>query len=288
MSSNQQSINGKVKLKMLNLGCGDTYHPDWVNVDLRRSGNTLCRDVTEGLPFPDETFDVLYHSHLLEHLPSESALPFMRECYRVMKAKGLIRILVPDLEQIAKLYLEKLNTAQSAESEYDWMMLELYDQSVRDKSGGNMLEFLRQNPLPNETFIYERIGEEGRDLVFSIRQQNKQKKSFDLPHFLGKVRTYAFQKIRLFLKESLATMVLGTRGLREYEIGRFRLSGEIHQWMYDRYSLPQLVRGIGFQEIQLADHFTSRIPNWQNYHLDVSSDGQVFKPDLFFLEAIKP
>ena len=42
------------------------------------------------------------------------------------------------------------------------MILELYDQATREVAGGEMARYLRRNPLPNEAFIYSRIGEQGR------------------------------------------------------------------------------------------------------------------------------
>jgi hypothetical protein len=58
--------------------------------------------------------------------------------------------------------------------------------------------------------------------------------------------------------------------------------------MYDRHSLARLLRTTGFRDPQLQDANTSRIPNWTSFHLDTLPDGQVIKPDLFFMEAIKP
>ena len=58
--------------------------------------------------------------------------------------------------------------------------------------------------------------------------------------------------------------------------------------MYDRYSLARLLRITGFRDPQWKDASTSLIPNWTSFHLDTLPDGQVVKPDLFFMEAIKP
>src|SRR5207244_7002789 len=103
-----------------------------------------------------------------------NAHSFMRECYRVLRTGGILRVGVPDLEQISNLYLKKLNATLSgdvqAAYDYEWMMLEVYDQTVREGSSGEMLSWLRQDPLPNEGFVYERIGEEGRDLVQTLKQ----------------------------------------------------------------------------------------------------------------------
>src|SRR6476646_9135325 len=84
---------------LLNLGCGQRFHPAWTNLDLTPTDSSIRRwDVTASLPFADASFDAVYHSHLLEHLPAEKALPFLRECRRVLKPGGTLRIAVPDLE----------------------------------------------------------------------------------------------------------------------------------------------------------------------------------------------
>ena len=62
-------------------------------------------------PFQTKLLTSVYHSHLLEHLPREAALPFSQECYRVLKRGGIIRVAVPDLERIARLYLQTLDKA---------------------------------------------------------------------------------------------------------------------------------------------------------------------------------
>src|SRR6266576_6947071 len=99
-------------MKGLNLGCGTRFHPEWTNIDVGYvNPHVQIHDVRKGLPFLDDTFDVVYHSHLLEHLPRESALPFSQECYRVLKRGGIIRVAVPDLERIARLYLQTLAKA---------------------------------------------------------------------------------------------------------------------------------------------------------------------------------
>jgi hypothetical protein len=221
----------------------------------------------------------------------QEATTFMKDCYRVLKPGGIIRVGVPDLEKICRLYLSKLEAVLQGNTEvvgeYDWIMLELYDQSVREMSGGSLLDYLRQNPLPNESFIYERIGEEGRQLANALRQRNGQKERFKLST-LQEIRYSGIPRLSEFARRMLVRLLFGPKDLEAFNIGRFRLSGEVHRWMYDRYSLTRMLSSIGFCDIQMKDNYTSRIPNWLNYHLDISPDGQVIKPNLFFLEAIKP
>lgn len=280
--------------KYLNLGCGSRYHPDWINIDIAPQGpEVIQNDLSRGIPLPDASCDVVYNAAVLEHLRRSDAEAFLAECYRVLKPGGIVRVGVPDLEKICQLYLSRLTSALNGEKtaahDYDWIMLELFDQIVREKGGGGMLEYLRQNPLPNETFVYERIGEEGRGLVKSLRSSSVSLRRgiHTLPDFIHKLRR-GFRILPSLAKRRILLWLLGAEDGRALEIGHFRLAGEVHQWMYDRYSLARLLEKTGFHEPQLQDANTSRIPNWTSFHLDTLPDGQVIKPDLFFMEAIKP
>lgn len=249
------------KLKWLNLGCGRCFHPDWTNVDFNRTGETVIpHNLLKGIPFADNSFEVVYHSHLLEHLPKNEAQPFLAECDRVLQPNGIIRVVIPDLEQIARLYLQSLenalNGSENDAHNYNWLMLEMYDQVVRNESGGEMKRYLAQNPLPNPEFIIKRFGVEGEMLIKAFQGRN-------------------------FPSKSLAD-------LNPTQIGQFRQGGEVHQWMYDRYSLKVLLEKVGFVDVKVCQANESRIDGFNNYHLDVLPDGKVRKSDSLFMEGIKP
>lgn len=280
--------------KYLNIGCGSRYHPDWINIDIAPQGPEVIKnDLNRGIPLPGASCDVVYHAALLEHLRRSDAEALLVECYRVLKPGGILRVGLPDLEKICQLYLSRLTAALNGEKtaahDYDWIMLELFDQIVREKGGGGMLEYLRQNPLPNETFVYERIGEEGRKLVKALRISSAclGQGSHSPPAFFQKLRK-RFWTLPSLARRRILWWLLGAEDRRALEIGRFRLAGEVHQWMYDRYSLARLLRLTGFRDPQLQDANTSLIPNYTSFHLDTLPDRQVIKPDLFFMEAIKP
>ncbi len=282
------------KTKYLNLGCGSRYHPDWINIDIAPQGpEVIQNDLSHGIQLPDSSCDVVYHAAVLEHLRCSDAAAFLVECYRVLKSGGIVRVGVPDLEKICKLYLTSLaaamNGKKTAAHDYDWIMLELFDQIVREKGGGGMLNYLRQNPLSNETFVYERIGEEGRELVKALHSSSVclRRGSHSLSVFFHKLRR-GFRTLPNLAKRRILWWFLGADDRRALEIGRFRLFGEVHQWMYDRYSLARLLGLAGFCDQLLQEANTSRIPNWTSFNLDTMPDGQVIKPDLFFMEAIKP
>src|SRR4051812_26231586 len=101
----------------LNLGCGSRYHRDWIHIDIEPSTpHGIAYDLSEGIPQPDNSCDVVYHSHVLEHIRRQHAGPFIAECYRVLKPGGVIRVVVPDLERITRTYLEKLEGASNGDS----------------------------------------------------------------------------------------------------------------------------------------------------------------------------
>lgn len=62
-------------------------------------------DLDFGLPFPDNSVDYLYASHILEHFYPDIAQTILRDAYRVLKKGGRIRICVPDLKHAVDLYL---------------------------------------------------------------------------------------------------------------------------------------------------------------------------------------
>jgi predicted SAM-dependent methyltransferase len=276
-------------MKLLNLGCGNRFHRDWVNVDFTSTGeNVLAHNLTLGVPFPDNHFDVVYHSHVLEHFTKAAGAAFIQECFRVIRPGGVIRVAVPDLERIAREYLQQLDGAlaggPSQAANYDWMMLEMYDQTVRNQSGGEMAKYLFQDRVENLDFVYARVGHEARNLRETFlrnKERPQPAKAKKKPvGFFEKVFNPQFYKRRL--KHWLSA------GEQQYlEVGRFRLGGEVHQWMYDRYSLSRLLTECGFRQVTIQPAGGSRIPGWNDYQLD-AKDGVVHKPDSLFMEATKP
>ena len=78
---------------------------------------------------------------------------------------------------------------------------------------------------------------------------------------------------------------------QEYRLlqdARFRVGGEIHQWMYDRHSLAKLLRDAGFTDPVCRHPDESYVADWKRYNLDTEPDGRVYKPDSLFMEARRP
>ncbi len=277
-------------VRCLNLGCGHRFHLDWENVDFSSTGpGVRAYDLRKGIPYPDATFDVVYHSHLLEHFPKESAPVFLGECHRVLKPRGVIRVVVPDLETIVRLYLEALEKASHGvpglAENYNWMLLEMYDQAVREHSGGSCNEYYSQNPIPNWDFVHERVGAEADAALAFVRAAARQ--AGQPVRFQSKLG-YILRNPGKFLQNRLAKLFLNKEDYKALKIGKFRRQGEVHLWMYDTYSLAQLLRSAGFRNPQRRQPNESQIPNWKEFHLDAAIDGRAHKPDSLYMEAVKP
>jgi predicted SAM-dependent methyltransferase len=274
----------------LNLGCGYRFDPTWTNVNFISTGeNVIAHNLTQGIPFPDASFDVVYHSHLLEHFPKNAADPFLKECYRVLRPQGVLRVVVPDLEQNARTYLIALEKASSGSEEwaanYEWILLELLDQMVRTRRGGEMKAYLSREQLPHEEFILNRCGVQAKKAIEEARQKRQHS---DRKSELRKRLKHLFNQIDLFLIESQTPWLKPLSKLyNALRIGYFRQSGEVHQWMYDRYSLSVLLEKCGFEDIVQCQATESSIPNWVSFNLDTEPDGNVYKPDSLFMEGIK-
>ncbi|HEV8435098.1 MAG TPA: methyltransferase domain-containing protein [Thermoanaerobaculia bacterium] len=252
-------------MRYLNLGCGEHFRRDWTNVDFRsRDAAVQAHDITQGLSFAAASFDVVYHSHLLEHLRREQVAAFLSECHRVLRPGGVMRVVVPDLERIARAYLAALDAGDAAN--HEWTVLEMYDQAVRETPGGEMVAVLSRQPLPNEAFILERCGAEAAAIIDASRSRAGSRSK----------------------RRRLARAIDAIPLLRDLRRGRFRRSGEVHHWMYDRLSLGRLLQSAGFADIRLETAATSRIAGWPQFELDTDGAGNVRKPDSLFMEGSKP
>lgn len=279
-------------MKLLNIGCGDNFHNDWINIDIVPVDSSIIKhNILKDIPFPDNSIDVIYHSHVLEHLHKSEGEKFMIECNRVLKPNGTIRIVLPNFEDIIKNYIEYLDKAikgdKLAEANYDFTMIEMLDQIARTYNGGQLGDLYKKGVAVNSDFIYKRMGVKIRNTDISNyapfkTNQEEVKRSAIYKFFRSIYRSIKNDNIKTMLLK-----VFLLKGYKYYELGKFRMSGEIHQWMYDRFSLTRLLEHSGYKNIKICSAFESRIDNWQSYHLDITKDGIVSKPDSLFIEANK-
>lgn len=271
-------------LKLLNVGCGSKLakNGDWVHVDMipDKKRNILEANLLKGLPFQDNKFRVVYHSQLIEHFQKKEALFFLCECRRVMLKGGIIRIVTPDLQNFAKRYLELVDKClvddnEEASLEYEWTLLQIFDQVARNKPGGAMAEFLKNLSPDYHNLIPNGFGLVGEKFL-------KSKKI----NFIQKInrKFYKFKENPIYFLNTFFQRFLDLVFGKYRKIGRFRLNGEVHYCMYDFYSLKKLLEKAGFKNVKKLSPFTSQIHNWQDFELDVN-DGKICDPGSLFVEA---
>ncbi|MEA5452268.1 methyltransferase domain-containing protein [Leptolyngbya sp. CCNP1308] len=288
-------------MKLLNLGCGQRYHSDWVNIDFTSSDkDVIAHNLLTGVPAPSNSYNLVYHSHLLEHFSFYEAPKFLQECFRVLHPHGVLRIVVPDLESVVNGYLDALKKAENNLSgwkdNYRWMQIELLDQLVRNQPGGLMSSYLSQEHIPNLDFIIQRLGSEAKKFTDRERSQSGNQGKTYASNFPTTSRTlesfaqpiYRFFRYSSYRRNAFLKLILSSKEYQSLRIGSFRQMGEVHQWMYDRYSLTQLIQQCGFIDIIQRNATTSYLEGWSAYNLDTEPDGSVYKPDSLFVEAIKP
>ena len=120
-----------------NVGCGQTPTPGWRNFDnsaslllarvpnsawvlfrlglidasqfkfieFARKNHLEFGNAARGLPFKSGSVDVLYSSHMFEHLDHEEAIAFLREARRVLRSGAIMRLAVPDISKQVERYL---------------------------------------------------------------------------------------------------------------------------------------------------------------------------------------
>jgi SAM-dependent methyltransferase len=89
----------------LQIGAGNNRLDGWINSDLEpTSDQIIFINTLEKLPFDDHPVDYVFCEHMIEHINYQGGLFMLRECYRIMKPGGKIRIATPDAEKIAGLF----------------------------------------------------------------------------------------------------------------------------------------------------------------------------------------
>jgi ubiquinone/menaquinone biosynthesis C-methylase UbiE len=96
----------------------------------RYPANVRYGDITQGLPIPDHSVELLYCSHILEHLTLGELRQALKNCYRHLKPGGTFRLVVPDLEVMAKAYL----TSDEPKAAHEFMRVTWLGKEERDRT----------------------------------------------------------------------------------------------------------------------------------------------------------
>jgi predicted SAM-dependent methyltransferase len=94
----------------LHIGCGERYIPGFTHIDVRKFPRVDYVTSADKLDmFKDNSVDLIYACHVLEHFRRNQIENVLKEWYRVLKPGGTLRIAVPDLEKLVEVYLNTKN-----------------------------------------------------------------------------------------------------------------------------------------------------------------------------------
>ncbi len=269
-------------MKLLNIACGGRYHRDWVNIDFHADSNLVKKvNILGGLPFEADSFNVVYSSHFLEHLSASQVKFVLKEVNRLLKKDGILRIVVPDLENLCREYLQVLenindNDNDKLRKEYRWITIELLDQLVRVDNGGEMgrifEEVIQNQDKDLASYILHRTGDELLD-----NNEGKMAKNITLDKIRNKLLYFYLQFVRLLIPKNLRDLIFIRTSV-----------GERHQWMYDKYSLTKILVELGFKDIKVKSFNTSKINGFNDFFLDIKEDRTPYKGiSSIYIEATK-
>jgi predicted SAM-dependent methyltransferase len=271
----------------VNLGCGPVFvdSPEWLNLDFTpcapavKKANLLGR-----LPLKDASVHLVYSSHFLEHVPRSSVPSLLAECYRVLAPGGVIRLVLPDLENIAREYLSMRDSGDHQKA--DFVVLELIDQCVRMTPGGELGKFyhsLRGNDAYADKmidYVRQRVGEDLR----ITPARNSWGGAF--LHKLHKVPSALRTRAERYYIRALISLL--PAAFRQQNVSLAGV-GERHHWVWDFHQLRHALREAGLIGVQRQTAQTSNIQDFPLYPLDLDRDGLPRKgAESMVVEAQKP
>jgi SAM-dependent methyltransferase len=94
----------------LHLGCGLVNHPKFINIDGRPAPHIhYIRSIDNLDPFKDNSVNLVYACHCLEHFSHVKIPDVLTEWFRILKKNGVLRLSVPDFDLLLDIYRENGN-----------------------------------------------------------------------------------------------------------------------------------------------------------------------------------
>ena len=117
----------------LKLGLISKYNFDTI----KKFKGVVYGDIRKKLRWKNNSVEYINHSQVLEHLYYDKAVKFLRECFRILKKGGIMRISVPDFEKIVKEYTEGLKKRNNQGLQIEKIMDALYARNLKSQKYGH-------------------------------------------------------------------------------------------------------------------------------------------------------
>lgn len=92
------------RLSKVNIGAGMDIRDDYINVDHRAlEGIDVVADVLD-MPFPNNSLEEIFASHVVEHFVQKDLEKILRYWFELLKNGGRLRLITPNIEDMAKKY----------------------------------------------------------------------------------------------------------------------------------------------------------------------------------------
>ena len=151
--------------KRLNLGCGNKFLPNYVNVDIVNiKGVDEIFDL-DVIPYSDNSIAAISSEHALEHVSHDRAKNALKEWFRVLEPGGELMLYIPDLEICCDKYL-KADNSRSVNwiPEKDWYKMTIFG-AQRNENGSDAAHQIHMTGF-SKTEIRQMLEEVGFVLDF--------------------------------------------------------------------------------------------------------------------------
>lgn len=273
-------------MRCVNIACGASVVDSWINLDFTPAKPAVIKaNLLSRLPLADQSVDVCYSSHFLEHVPTHQVAGFLNECYRILVPTGRIRLVMPDFEEMCREYLA--TRAAGEHGKADFVILEILDQCVRQEPGGRLGKYYRSLPSRSDAgemrdYVRMRTGE---DVTQYVARESRRTM---LRRIMSALQSPGRFLAGLQWGYSHALALLFPPAFRNQNIA-FTSVGERHMWIYDFHTVEKLLQQAGFVDIEKLACDRSHIPGFPLIPLDMDKNGNPRKGrESMFIEAVRP
>lgn len=141
------------QVRGLHIGCGGNHLDRWLNTELCPRGDEIFLDATRPFPLPAQSFNYVYSEHMIEHIPYSGAERMLRECHRVLRPGGVIRLVTPDLA-----FLRTLLEPPYSQQLQDYIAYSRAEHKVEGPAGSGVHVFNHFMRAWGHQFIYDQVS----------------------------------------------------------------------------------------------------------------------------------